>query len=215
MNRLLSLYQMAESDNIVVDCFALEKREAMSLTDDEGDCCIAIDPMKLSSTAEEKWKLAHELGHCYTGSFYTRYSLYEIRERLEWKAEKWAIKKLIPKDELYRCYENGITEPWDIADYFNLPEELVREAMFYYSSQEQPDCATTHEDAGVSTNPQTPKKIKAAPPSQANKPQNTQPKTVVLKKPAKPKPALSLAKVDEINRRRLLELEEKWLYDVK
>lgn len=44
MNRLLSLYQMAESDNIVVDCFALEKREAMSLTDDEGDCCIAIDP---------------------------------------------------------------------------------------------------------------------------------------------------------------------------
>lgn len=43
----------------------------------------------------------------------------------------------------------------------------------------------------------------------------SRPKVVVLKKPAKPKPALSLAKVDEINRRRLLELEEKWLYDVK
>ena len=196
MNRLLSLYQMAESDNIVVDCFALEKREAMSLTDDEGDCCIAIDPMKLSSTAEEKWKLAHELGHCYTGSFYTRYSLYEIRERLEWKAEKWAIKKLIPKDELYSCYKNGITEPWEIAEHFNLPEEFVKKAMCYYSDQEYSD---THviPKYSAEVNPQSPKAIKLKSIEQYH---------IIVDNPSR--------KVWEDNKEKLLEWEEKWLYDV-
>lgn len=136
MKQLLAFYEMADSDNIVVDCFDLKKCEALSIKTEDGDYYIAVDPMKLKSVAGEKYKLAHELGHCETGSFYTRVCLYEIRERLEWKAEKWAIKKLAPKMDLYTLYRCGYTEPWEIAEQMNLPEDFIRKAMAYYHEQE-------------------------------------------------------------------------------
>lgn len=159
MNQLLALYKMAEQDNIEIDCFDLPENESLCIRDDELNCYIAIDPMKLTSTAEEKRKLAHELGHCKTGSFYSRYAIFEVRGRLEWRAEKWSINKLIPKDELYSCYKNGITEPWEIAEHFNLPEEFVKKAMCYYSDQEYSD---THviPKYSAEVNPQSPKAIK-------------------------------------------------------
>lgn len=136
MDRLFELYQIAEQDNIVVDCMDLSSIPSLSLKDENGDCYIALDPFKLESSADEKYKLAHELGHCKTGCFYNRCCLYEIRERYEWRAEKWAIKKLVPKDELQQCHERGIVETWEIAEILNLPEKLVRKAMEYYHEQE-------------------------------------------------------------------------------
>lgn len=136
MEKLRELYRMANDDNIEIYCFKMNAAESMTITNDNQNYYIAIDPMKLKSVADEKYKLAHELGHCETGSLYSRNCLYEIRERLEWKAEKWAIKELAPKMDLYTLYRCGYTEPWEIAEQMNLPEDFIRKAMAYYHEQE-------------------------------------------------------------------------------
>ena len=76
--------------------------------------------------------LAHELGHCVTGSFYNRYSEFDVIAKHERRADKWAIKKLIPEDELNDAFEHGIVEPWDLAEYFNVTEDFIIKAVEFY-----------------------------------------------------------------------------------
>lgn len=131
---LLELYQLADAEHIPVYSFDLPQTRSLSLMNNDGSCAVAIDPFGLNSTKDEKIRLAHELGHCVTGSFYNRYSDFDIKARSEYKADKWAIKKLIPKDELQAALEQGYTEPWDLAEYFNVTEEFIIKAVNYYRS---------------------------------------------------------------------------------
>lgn len=129
---LLELYHTADAEGVIVDCFPLDNRDALSLMDTDGACSIAIDPFKLVSTKDEKIKLAHELGHCITGSFYNRYAKADIRARHERRADKWAIKKLIPKDELIEKLSEGYIEPWELAEQFDVTVPFMAMAMEYY-----------------------------------------------------------------------------------
>ena len=132
MKSLQEFYHLAEQQNIVVDHFALGKREALSLMDLSGDCFIAIDPGKLTGEADERNKLAHELGHCCTGSFYNRYSDYDCRQRHENRADKWAIRQLIPAKALDDAIALGCTELWELAEYFQVPETFLKKAVCYH-----------------------------------------------------------------------------------
>jgi len=126
------LYNLAERESVMVAAFALNKREALSTMDSDGRCYIAIDPQKVTSQADEKTKLAHELGHCMTGAFYNVYSPFDSRWRNENRADKWAVKKLISKDELDEAVANGYTEIWELAEYFNVTEDFMRKAISWY-----------------------------------------------------------------------------------
>jgi hypothetical protein len=129
---LLELYQLADAEHIPVYSFDLPQTHSLSLMNNDGSCAVAIDPFGLNSTKDEKIRLAHELGHCVTGSFYNRYSDFDIKAKSEYRADKWAIKKLIPKDELQAAFEQGYTEPWDLAEYFNVTEEFIIKAVNLY-----------------------------------------------------------------------------------
>ena len=76
-------------------------------------------------------KLAHELGHCETGAFYNEYSKFDIRAKHERRANKWAIKKLIPEDELKEactfCYNR-----YELAEHFGVTEDFMQKALDYY-----------------------------------------------------------------------------------
>ena len=88
---LLELYQLADAEHIPVYSFDLPQTQSLSLMNNDGSCAVAIDPFGLNSTKDEKIRLAHELGHCVTGSFYNRYSDFDIKAKSEYKADKWAI----------------------------------------------------------------------------------------------------------------------------
>ena len=132
MKTLLSLYEIAENDNIDIYCFELPTNESMSLMDDHGHCFIGIDPTLIKSTADEKVKLAHELGHCATGAFYNRYSSLDIRGKHERRADKWAIHRLIPREQFSEALDCRITEVWELAEYFNVTEDYIRKAAELY-----------------------------------------------------------------------------------
>lgn len=127
-----SLYNLAEKENIAIEAFSLNSREALSTMDSDGQCYVAIDPRKIASLADERTKLAHEIGHCMTGAFYNVYSPYDSRQRHENRADRWAIKKLVPETELEQAIAKGYTELWELADFFCVTEDLMRKAVSLY-----------------------------------------------------------------------------------
>lgn len=133
---LMALYNLAEDNNIMVYSFDLENDKALAISLSYGNYNIAINPLKLNTSTDEKMCLAHELGHCLTGSLYNRYSPYDIRGKHERTATKWAIKNLVPRDDLLDAFESGVTESWELADYFDVNEDFLVEAVEYYKAIE-------------------------------------------------------------------------------
>lgn len=132
MTTLSKLYQIASQEHIEVDCFDLGKREALSLMDETGQCYIAIDPFRLLSTQDETLKLAHELGHCLTGSFYNIHATVDSRQKHENTADKWAVTQLITAEALDEAVAEGYTEIWELAEHFDVTEEFMRKAVCYH-----------------------------------------------------------------------------------
>lgn len=133
MMRLLQLYQTAEENGVEVDCFCLDSREALSVMDHDCSCFIAIDPFQLTSRQDETLKLAHELGHCLTGSFYNRWASCDIRQKHENRADRWAIERLVPKEQYDAALRNGCTELWNLAEHFDVTEDFMRKAVCWYT----------------------------------------------------------------------------------
>lgn len=132
MKSLQELYHIAQQNNIVVDHFRLRKREALSIMDSDGYCYIAIDPHSIAGDADERNKLAHELGHCLTGSFYNEYAKCDCRQRHENTADKWAIHQLISVEDLDDAVAHGYTEIWELAEQFGVAEEFMRKVVCLY-----------------------------------------------------------------------------------
>lgn len=127
----IELYEMADANRIEVMKFNLPLNGSISVKDDER-YFIGIDLNAYENSAEERVHLAHELGHCMTGSFYNIYSNFDIREKHERRATKWAIKKLIPFDELVKYLDDGIVQKWELAEIFNVTEDYIDKAFSLY-----------------------------------------------------------------------------------
>ena len=78
------------------------------------DNFLVIDRSHCKTAAKERTVLAHEAGHYLSGAFYLAYSPYEIKEQRHAMA----------------C---GFTEPWQLAEYFNLDEDYIKEALHYWT----------------------------------------------------------------------------------
>ena len=137
MTRILTLYDIAEENGIAVESYGMTGFESLSVMDSDGDCFIGIDPMQLKNSDDERMKLAHELGHCLTGAFYSRYTPLVTKEICERRAYHWAIKKLVTKDELIYELENGDTQIWDLAEHFGVSGEMIRDAIIYYGRKHE------------------------------------------------------------------------------
>lgn len=131
---LTNLYKEADRRGIDVLCAETGTVKSMSILADSGCCYIGINPYMLSSNADETVCLAHELGHCAKGAFYNRYSPLDDRRRHERRAITWAIKKLVPKDELIELYSTGTVDNSEVSEHFGITEEFLQQVLEYYSS---------------------------------------------------------------------------------
>lgn len=127
-----TLYDLAQQQNIEVLQFPMPENGSMSIMSEDGSCYIGIDASVQDGNAQERVHLGHELGHCLTGSFYSIHTAVDSRQRHENRADKWAVKQLIPVDALDAAVANGCSELWELADYFGVTEQFVRKAVCYY-----------------------------------------------------------------------------------
>ena len=127
-----ALYDFAKQQNIEVIPFPMPENDSMSIMTEDGSCFIGIDPKIQDGGVQEKIHLSHEIGHCVTGSFYNIYAAVDSRQRHENRADKWAIRQLIPVDALDDAVAHGVTEFWELAEQFDVTEEFARKAVCYY-----------------------------------------------------------------------------------
>lgn len=123
------LYVQAERLGHTVLWYPFCGTACMAIVDEEG-CVIGIDPRQLRSRADERVKLAHELGHCETGAFYSRTA--RDRARQEERANRWAIVRLLPLKSLRQALQEGDRTVSELAERFSVTEDFVQEAVAYY-----------------------------------------------------------------------------------
>ena len=63
------------------------------------------------------------------------WSPFDVRGRHERRADIWAIKKLLPKEELCRACAEIDTDESEIADRFGVTVDFLRKAMWYYREE--------------------------------------------------------------------------------
>jgi hypothetical protein len=129
---VFDLYTLAEQQNIEVIETSLPENGSLSVMDDSGSCYIGIDESVMDGGALEIVHMGHELGHCLTGSFYNRHTRFDVRQRHENRADKWAIRQIIPVEDLDDAVADGCCEIWELAERFGVTEAFMRKAVCLY-----------------------------------------------------------------------------------
>ena len=127
---MFDLYKYAETSNVLIEYGSLPKNKSLSVKIGKNEY-IGIDKSIIEGSAEERTLLAHELGHCATGTFYDINSTIIDRRRAEHKAIKWSILHCVPKEELIRLIKIGYKQN-EIAEYFMVTEKTIHTAYTYY-----------------------------------------------------------------------------------
>ena len=125
------LYARAAQDGIEIDDVRMRELRAVSFP--EG--WIAIDSTKYESLTAFKCDLAHEIGHCETGSFYNIYSPYDLKEKCERKANRRAVEILMPINDVRRALHRGIVQPWALAEHFDVTQQFAEMALDIYADE--------------------------------------------------------------------------------
>ncbi|MEE1086661.1 MAG: hypothetical protein U0L05_05785 [Schaedlerella sp.] len=89
----------------------------------------------LKTTAEKAAILSEELGHHYTsyGNILDPDSIDNRKQ--EHHARIWSYHKLFTLEQLIEAYQKGYREFHEVAEYLEIPEEQLRDAISYYRTQ--------------------------------------------------------------------------------
>lgn len=93
---------------------------------------IALDHRFTWDSPERTVRLAHELGHCQTGAFYTVDADSLTVARCERRADKWAITNMVSAEDLKAAARSGCDSLWALADHFGITPEYVEKAIALY-----------------------------------------------------------------------------------
>jgi len=96
---------------------------------------VFLDFSQIRSTRLLRGVCLHELGHAATGALHKVSSPYELVERSEYRARKWAAERFLTAEDFRTAFREGFTELWQLAEYFDLPEQEVKNALTYWSER--------------------------------------------------------------------------------
>ena len=109
---------------------------------------VFLDFTKIHSTRLLRGVCYHELGHVATGALHKVDSPYELVERSEYRANRWAAENYLTEAAFRDAFSAGCTELWQLEEYFELPGSDIQAALNYwtisrgidFSKQEEPKC---------------------------------------------------------------------------
>ena len=94
------------------------------------DGCVWIN--KDMSANKKVCILAEEIGHYETTSGAILDQTNTGNRKQELIARKWAYEKLIPVEAIQTAIDNGYTEIWNIAEFLEVDEAFLKDALQYY-----------------------------------------------------------------------------------
>lgn len=133
MDKLLELYQKLCDAGVSFFTWDIEDKAATTI-EMAGRYAVFMDFDCICTRKKELAVLAHEGGHIMTGATHRICSPYDLIAKHEYKADKWAVQEVIPKDKLDAAVAEGYTDLWDLAEKFNVPEDFMRKAICWYEN---------------------------------------------------------------------------------
>lgn len=90
---------------------------------------------KIETHAEKACVLAEELGHCFTtyGDIIDQDNVSNIKQEL--RARAWAYERLVSIEALISGFQSGVRTPYEMADYLNVTESFLTEAIDWLKSK--------------------------------------------------------------------------------
>ncbi|MFU1797499.1 ImmA/IrrE family metallo-endopeptidase [Paenibacillus azoreducens] len=86
----------------------------------------------IRSAIEKKCVLAEEIGHFHkTVGNIVDQEMIENKKQ-EQTARRWAYEKLVPLDGIIKASKAGVSNRFELADYFDIVEDFVEDAIEYY-----------------------------------------------------------------------------------
>ena len=102
---------------------------------DGSDYAVFLDWSKLSSLRLLRGVCCHELGHLATGALHKVDSPFELVERSEYRAGRWIAENYLSCEDFRQAFAAGYTEPWQLAEFFDMPEQDVLAALSYWTDR--------------------------------------------------------------------------------
>lgn len=138
MESLDSLYQWLRSKGVYLFDrqlpFSNSTTKALTLQLNNTEAWgIYIDKGRMDSRAEEESALLHEAGHYATGATHEVCSPFDLIQKHEYKADKWAVKRKLSAEELDAAVCDGCCEMWELAEHFGVTEDFMRKAVCWYT----------------------------------------------------------------------------------
>ena len=102
---------------------------------DRGQYAVFLDFEKIRSARLLRGVCCHELGHLATGALHKVDSPFELVERSEYRANRYVAQHCLTEAAFREAFAAGCRELWQLADYFDLPEQDVKNALTYWSER--------------------------------------------------------------------------------
>ncbi len=131
MEKIISLYRELNDAGVRFYHWDMDDLQAATIEQD-GRYGVFMDFGNIHTGAEELVAVAHEGGHICTGATHRVDSPYDLVEKHEYKADKWAVRRLIPEEQLDEAVASGCTELWQLAEHFGVTEEFMKKAVCWY-----------------------------------------------------------------------------------
>lgn len=128
MDNVLTLYDELNRAGVRFYHWDLDDGAACTVEMD-GRYGIFMDFGNIHTAAEELVAVAHEGGHVSTGSTHRVSSPYDLVAKHEYKADKWAVRRLIPAEELDAAVAEGCTDIYSLADHFGVTVPFMKKAV--------------------------------------------------------------------------------------
>jgi len=132
VNDLNKLYDLALKENIEI--YDYNWNNALGrIFQIDNNYYIVLNERKIENSKQEKQTLAEELGHYYHDALYYINSSFMIKSKCEYRAQKWAYSTLIPIQKLKEKISEGLTNIFDLAEYFNVEPNYMNDCIHFYN----------------------------------------------------------------------------------
>lgn len=135
MKALTTLYNMLQEDSIFLESHKVTDHKAVTLRMNREYYAVFVDYNKIETLEDEFNVVAHEYGHCASGTTHKLDSPFDFISRNEYRANRCAVHKFLPFEKYKEACDYGCYEFWEFAEYLDLPEKFVRLAYEVYTRE--------------------------------------------------------------------------------
>lgn len=101
----------------------------------DGDTyAVFLDFSQIKTTRLLRGVCAHELSHLQSGALHRPGSPYDLASRSEYRAGRYFAQHYLTEKALRTAFRAGYTELWQLAEFFDLPEQDVEKALTYWTT---------------------------------------------------------------------------------